>query len=254
MTSGASDPTGAQPTGDVVPISSTGADELRDLLRPDDPASTYCLADIGVAPGEFYDKDTDQLLFPVQTHFFEARYDDGSMVEIRVHPDLVGEVTAAAQAERIAMPISLLPTELRQDISRVGFLDGESTAQGDGGGEGIHVYAGNVTVREGANRFEETMFHESVHTSLDDDYAASIEWLGAQEADGTFLTEYAASNPETEDLAETSLYAWALLHHPERVSEADAAAWRAAIPERIAVIDTILSAPGSGYTPISPTC
>ena len=251
----APDPTDSQPTtAEATPISSTGADELRDLIRPGDPASSYCLADLGVGPGEFYDKGTDQLLFPEQTYFFEARYDDGSVVEIRIHPDLVGSTTATDQAERIAGPISLLPVELRQGITRVGFLDGDSTAQGDGGGEGIHVYAGNVAVREAASRFEETMFHESVHTSLDDDYAASAQWLAAQEADGAFLTEYAASYPETEDLAETSLYAWALLHHPDRVSEADAAAWRAMVPERIAVVENILSAPGTGYTPTTPTC
>lgn len=243
-----------RPTGDVVPISSTGADELRDLLRPGDPAAAYCLADLGVAPGEFYDKDTDELVFPDETYFFEARYDDGSTIEIRIHPELVGEQPAESQAERIAAPISLLPIELRQSIERVGFLGGESTAQGDGGGEGIHVYEGNVTVREEANRFEETLFHESVHTSLDDTLGVSAEWLAAQRADDEFLTEYAASLPDSEDLAETSLYAWALIHHPLRISEADADAWRAAVPERIAVIERQLSAPGEGYEPAEVSC
>lgn len=243
-----------QPTGDVVPISSTGADELRDLLRPGDPAAVYCLADLGVALGEFYDKDTDELVFPEETYFFEARYDDGSTIEIRIHPEIVGEKEATSQAERIAAPISLLPTELRQNIERVGFLGGDSTAQGDGGGEGIHVYEGNVSIREQANRFEETLFHESVHTSLDDTLGVSSEWLAAQEADDEFLTEYAASVPDNEDLAETSLYAWALIHHPLRVSEADAEAWRVAVPERIAVIEAKLSAPGEGYQPAEVSC
>ncbi len=242
------------PTGETVPISSTGADELRDLLRPGDPAAAYCLADLGVAPGEFYDKDADELVFPEQTYFFEARYDDGTIVEIRIHPDLTGEAVAMTQAERVAAPISLLPTELRQKIERVGFLGGESTAQADGGGEGIHVYERNVTVREQANRFEETLFHESVHTSLDDSVGSSAEWIAAQQADGEFLTEYAASNPQSEDLAETSLYAWALLHFPQRISEADAQAWRAAIPERIAVIGANLSPPGQGYAPMDVSC
>ena len=244
----------ARPTGGMEPISSTGADELRDLVRPGDPAAAYCLADLGVGPGEFYNKDTDRLEFPADTYFFEARYDDGSTLEIRIHPDLVGPADAAAQAERIAQPISLLPVELRANIKRVGFLDGVSTAQGDGGGEGIHVYEQNVLVREGAGRFEETMFHESVHTSIDDIYAASAKWIAAQESDEAFLTEYAAEFPETEDLAETALYAWALLHHPDRISEADAAAWQELVPQRIAVIETILSAPGASYTPSEPSC
>lgn len=243
-----------RPEGDVVPISSTGADELRDLLRPGDPAAAYCLADLGVGPGEFYRKDIDELVFPEQTFFFEARYDDGSVVEIRIHPDVVVDSNAPAQAERIAEPISLLPTELRRDIQRLGLLFGESTAQADGGGEGIHVYADNVAVREAANRFEETIFHESVHTSLDDTYAADPEWRAAQVADDGYLTEYAADYPDTEDLAETALYAWALIHHPERISEADETAWRSLVPARISFIDDVLSAPGEGYVPAEPSC
>lgn len=234
-------------------ISSTGGDELRDLIRPGDPSADFCLFDRGVAPGEFYDKRTGQLLFPDETYFFEARFDDGSTVEIRIHPEIVDD-DALNQAERIARPIALLPTELRQQIERVGFLGGDSTAQADGGGEGVHVYEGNVFVRENANRFEETMFHESVHTSLDDVYADSPAWNTAQDLDGTFLTGYAAENPETEDLAETALYAWALLHHPNRISAADATAWRSLVPERITFIATILSPPGAGYAPVQPSC
>jgi len=227
----------------AVPIESTGSDELRDLIRSDDPSTLTCVVDLGVQPGEFYDKVTDQLLFPENVHFFEARYADGATVEIRVHPDIVVGDDAFVQARRVAEPIGLLPTELRSGIERVGFLDGDATAQADGGGEGIHVYAVNVAKREQANRFEETLFHESVHTSLDAVHANSDAWRQAQAADGEFLTEYSASQPDREDLAETALYAWALIHHPDRVSPADALAWKAAVPNRIAVIESILSGP-----------
>jgi len=229
----------------AVPIESTGSDELRDLIRSDDPSTLTCVVDLGAQPGEFYDKVTDQLLFAENTNFFEARYADGATVEIRVHPDLGVGDDALVQARRVAEPIGLLPTELRSGIERVGFLDGDGTAQADGGGEGIHVYAVNVAQRERANRFEETLFHESVHTSLDDLYAASAQWLQAQTDDGEYLTDYSASQPAREDLAETALYAWALIHHPDRVSPADALAWKAAVPNRIAVIESILSGPAT---------
>lgn len=248
-------PTGAaQDPGEVVPIVSTGSDELRDLIRPGDPSAFGCLADLGTGPGEFYDKVNDELVFPEVTHFFEARYTDGSIVEIRIHPDLLIDTAPETQAERIAIPLGLLPTELRSKIERVGFLDGDAAAQADGGGEGIHVYEDNVAVRESANRFEETLFHESVHTSLDDIYANSPEWRAAQDADEQFLTEYAAEQPEREDLAETALYAWALLHYPERISSADAAAWTELVPNRLAFIETILSAPGQGQGDVAVAC
>lgn len=101
----------------------------------------------------------------------------------------------------------------------------------------------NVTRREETNRFEETLFHEAVHTSLDDTYAQDPAWLAAQADDDAFLTAYAESDSPREDLAETALYAYALLHHPDRISEADAAAWRELVPHRIDFISKVLSPP-----------
>lgn len=242
------------PHDDVVPIISTGADDQRDLIRPDDPSAYVCLVDLGPGEGEFYDKAADRLIFDSKTHFFEARYSDGSTVEIRIHPDLLTEGDAVRQAERVAIPIGLLPTELRSGIERVGFLDGDSTAQADGGGEGIHIYEQNVTLRESTQRFEETIFHESVHTSLDDLYADSAAWQAAQTADGGYLTEYASEQPEREDLAETALYAWALQHYPDRISGADAAAWRTQVPNRLEFVASVLSAPGEAAVDSSVSC
>lgn len=244
---------GAEYSG-VVPIVSTGSDQLRDLIRPTDPSAFGCLVDLGTGPGEFYDKVIDELVFPEDTHFFEARYTDGSIVEIRIHPELLVDTAPVDQAERIALPIGLLPAELRAGIERVGFLDGDATAQADGGGEGIHLYEDNVTVRESTNRLEETLFHESVHTSLDDTYASSAEWTAAQEADGEYLTEYAAQESDREDLAETALYTWALQHHPDRISPEDADAWTAQIPRRLAFFESILSAPGEGAGSTAENC
>jgi hypothetical protein len=238
----------------VVPIESTGADDRRDLIRPGDPSALVCVVDLGRGPGEFYDKTTDQLLFPENTWFFEARYVDGATVEIRIHPDIATDANAADQANRIAEPIGLLPPELRAGIERVGFLAGDATAQADGGGEGIHVYAENVALRESTNRFEETIFHESVHTSLDDMHADSPDWRAAQAADDRFLSEYAASEPEREDLAETALYVWALLHYPDRILDGDAQAWKTAIPNRIAVIESLLSAPNANLSRSNVDC
>ncbi len=169
----ASLPEAANPGSASAPIESTGADQERDLIRPGDPTAFGCVVDLGVGPGEFFDKTSGELVFPPDTGFFEVRYSDGSTVEIRIHPDLATTGDLAVRAERIAEPIGLLPPELRRGIERVGLLGGDETAQADGGGEGIHLYAENVEVRASAGRLEETLFHESVHTSLDRDYSRS---------------------------------------------------------------------------------
>ena len=227
------------PIRDPEPIESTGADTRLDLIRVDDPSAFACLVELGTRPGEFYDKVTDELEFPADTAFFDARFTDGTRVEIRVHPELGGPDAARFEAERIAEALGRLPGVLRADAARVGILGGDATAQADGGGEGIHLYRDNVETRIDANRFEETLFHETVHASLDDRYARSRRWLAAREADGRFLTSYARSSPEREDLAETALYAWALLHRPERVPPDEAALWRARVPARIEAIARI---------------
>ena len=230
----------AHPAFGPEPIESTGADTRLDLIRADDPSAFDCLVELGLRDGEFYDKVTDRLEFPANTAFFDARFTDGARVEIRIHPELGGPDEARFEAERIARALGVLPGPLRADVQRVGLLAGDAAAQADGGGEGIHLYRENVERRIATDRFEETLFHEAVHTSLDDRYAGSAEWLDAQRADGRFLTAYGRSAPEREDLAETALYAWALLHRPDRVPAADVALWRARVPHRIDVIARIL--------------
>ena len=177
------------------PIESTGADTRHDLIRRDDPSALDCLVELGRRDGEFYDKVTEALVFPPDTAFFDARFTDGARVEIRVHPELGGPDDARLEAERIASALGRLPSALRPGIERVGILGGDATAMADGGGEGIHLYRENVERRVAANRFEETLFHEAVHTTLDDVHARSPEWLAAQRADGRFLTAYARAFP-----------------------------------------------------------
>ena len=83
-------------------------------------------------------------------------------------------------------------------------------------------------------------FHEAVHASWDRDHAAAPDWLAAQQADGGFLTGYAEAAPEVEDLAETALFAFAILHHPKRFPPVDTADTRAAVPHRIAYFAGLL--------------
>ena len=64
--------------------------------------------------------------------------------------------------------------------------------------------------------------------------------MAAQQADGRFLTGYGARSPDREDLAETALFAFAILHHPDRFPPVDTADTLAAVPNRIAYIKTLL--------------
>ena len=88
---------------------------------------------------------------------------------------------------------------------------------------------------------EETVFHESVHATLDHKYRESTEWIEAQKADGVFVTNYGADNPESEDFAESVLFAYTVYSYPNRLS-LNLQRWlKGNVPNRMAYIDELFS-------------
>ena len=140
---------------------------------------------------------------------------------------------AREEALRYTPRLGKLPTALRRGVRRVVVHKGgqDTTAFSDVGL--IVLYSENATERISTHDLEETVFHESVHAAWDEAHASSPAWREAQKKDGGFLTAYAREKPDGEDLAESALFAYTLLHHPERIPEAEAAKIRRAIPARI---------------------
>jgi hypothetical protein len=102
------------------------------------------------------------------------------------------------------------------------------------------LYSDNATKRIGTHDLEETVFHESVHAAWDNAHAKSAEWRDAQKKDGGYVTDYARKNPQGEDLAESALFAYTLLHHPDRIPKEEAAKIASLIPNRIAFVEKLL--------------
>ena len=80
--------------------------------------------------------------------------------------------------------------------------------------------------------------HEAVHTSLDAAHASSPGWLAAQAADATFISSYAQDFPTREDIAETFVPYLAVRYRSDRISQSLANTILAAIPNRIAYLDS----------------
>lgn len=116
----------------------------------------------------------------------------------------------------------------------------------------VIFYAGTADQRLSYQHLEESLFHESVHASWDSQWRMSSQWRAAAAADGGFLTRYGARHPDREDLAETALFAFAILHHPDRLPPADTADTRAAVPHRIAFIETLLPRDQPLTIPVGP--
>ncbi len=218
------------------PVYDSTADTVFDIITEGDPSAFLCLRPLGQAPRQIWDKRVDGEPV-IDAHLFEARYSDGARIKIAVNPEFPAEA-AEAIALRFAVPLGQLPTALRAGIGRFSVHGGD---QGFHAGDGqIVVYTGRADLRAAALHLEESLFHEAVHASWDRDHAAAPDWLAAQQADGGFLTGYAEAAPEVEDLAETALFDFAILHHPKRFPPVDTADTRAAVPHRIAYFAGLL--------------
>src|SRR5688572_7434559 len=210
-----------------------------DFIVDEDPSTFVCLEFHGKRLREMPDKTSgDPLVQPALV--FMAYYEDGTKVHLALDADFSTETAGPAEALRYATRLGKLPTALRSGGERIVVHAGptDATAFSDRGM--IALYSANATKRISTHDLEETLFHESVHAAWDAPNRESPEWRAAQAADGAFLTAYAAENPDGEDLAESALFAYTLLHHPERIPADHAARIRAAIPARIAFVETLV--------------
>jgi len=221
----------------LYPSSVVGTDF--DFILDDDPDAFRELKSQGKADAEMPDK-TDRKSPLVKAAFlFMATFSDGAAIQIAISDKFETPEKARAEALRYTPRLGKLPTALRRGVNRLVVHKGgkDTTAFSDVGL--IVIYSDNATERIGTHDLEETIFHESVHAAWDKPYRESEEWKAAQKKDGRFVTEYAKKKPG-EDLAESALFAFALIHHPERIPKAEAAKIRKAIPARIAFVETLL--------------
>lgn len=225
---------------DPEPLGSTGQDKT-DLILATDPSAFDCVEYLGRGAEEILTSDKQRYEDVQNAYLFVAHFTDGTSIDIRVHPEVGDEETVRTEVQRYLTPLGQLPTLLRAEIGRFAVRLGDETATGSPY-EGISMQVGNAELRESTGRLAETIFHESIHTSLDATYAyqRSQTWLDAQAADSRFLTSYGRENPDTEDLAESMLYAYVALHHPGRMPESMETAVNERIPNRIEFVAGVL--------------
>ena len=210
-----------------------------DFITADDHDTFLCLEYKFRGYREMPDKTQDSPL--VQEGFvFVAYFDDGTKVDIAIDADFETKNAAEMEAKRYVSRLGKLPTDLRRGVPRMVVHKGDATAFG---GDGLIVlYSENATKRIATRDLEETVFHESIHAAWDNRHAASKQWVAAQESDGKFVTDYGRKKPDKEDLAESALFAYTMIHHPERIPKEESERIRAAIPARIAFFEKLLPA------------
>lgn len=221
-----------------------------DFITEDDPHAFHCVEFSGRDRREMPDKRGGDL-FADDAFVFTARFKDGTDVGIWVHPDFETLDDARAHVEMITEPLGKLPTMMRRKLSHVVLHKGDETAFAEDQGHFFILYSENMETRVRNRDIEETVFHESVHATLDAEYLNSAAWTGAQEADSAFITNYAEQKPDKEDMAESALFARAVLWHPGRLPPEIEQKVTELIPNRLAFFRTIFGENGPAFETVA---
>jgi hypothetical protein len=212
-----------------------------DFITAEDPSAFQALRFLGQGRREMPDKRNQGELFGDDTFLFEASFQDGTQVKVWADSAFGSREVAERYANMLAGPLGKLPELMRRKLSHVVVHQGDETAFAESEGHFLVLYSQNMKTRVRNHDLEETVFHESVHATLDSQHNQSKAWLSAQNADNNFITKYASRNPAKEDLPESALFAYTMLKHPARLP-ADVKAWiHANMPNRFAFFQKLFA-------------
>lgn len=214
-----------------------------DFILTNDPSACWTLSEGEGGRTEMYDPRRGTLFVEGALHF-DVTFPD-QQIRINVHPHVGDPQQRAMEA---AASVSRLPTKMRNALRYLNILDGDGTASAEDMGRFITLYDGLMERRLAEHDLDETVFHESAHVALDPLLTSDPDWKSNQRADNDFITQYAADNPDKEDIAESALFAWTMLYHPGRLRADVEVAVQDIMPNRLEYLSNILD----GYLP--PSC
>ncbi len=211
-----------------------------DYIHESDPSTFEGLEYVGKLNSEMPDKRKGHNQLRQPAFVFVATFSDGCSIQLSMDAAFATKEAAETEAKRYVHPIGKLPTSLRVGVDRVVVHQGGKNTTAFSDNALIILYSENATKRIANHDLEETVFHESVHASWDKKHARSEAWKKAQAQDGRFVTVYGKQKPEREDLAESALFAYTLIHHPGRIPAADTKKIKESIPARIRFVGELV--------------
>lgn len=173
-------------------------------------------------------------------YLFDAYFTDGTKIAIALDKDFGSSEAAEQDALRYAPRLGKLPALYRRNLRHIVVHKGgeDTTAFAEDKGHFFVIYSGNATRRIGTRDLEETLFHEATHASIQVRHLGGRPWQEAKARDGTYVTNYARTSDQ-EDFAESALFAYTLIHHPDRFPPAERARIERQIPNRIAFFRSV---------------
>jgi hypothetical protein len=234
---GSSDPAAASP---LYRSSVVGTDF--DFITESDPSAFERLEYVGFEEFEMPDKRKTGEPLVENAYVFKAYFTDGTKVGIALDKDFGSRQAAEQDAMLYTSHLGKLPTLYRKKLKHIVVHKGgaDTTAFAEDKGHLFTIYSANATKRLRTHDLEETFFHEGTHASIQADYLGGMAWKNAKARDDAYITDYAKKNDQ-EDFAESALFAYTLIYHPERLPTEERARIEKQIPNRIAFFRSVYS-------------
>ncbi len=213
-----------------------------DYITQDDPSAFDRLEFLGFQKFEMPDKRGTGKPLVQNAYVFEAYFTDGAKIKLALDQEFGSREAAERDAARYGAPLGKLPSLYRKIIRHitVNFEGSDTTAFAEDKGHFFTIYSGNASKRIATHDLEETFFHEGTHASIQAAYIESPEWKSAVSRDGSYITEYASKSAQ-EDFAESALFSYTIIHHPERFPDSERQKIKDRIPNRIEFFKRVFS-------------
>ncbi|MBW8183042.1 hypothetical protein [Shewanella nanhaiensis] len=206
----------------------------RNILLPTDPTTFYGLGYLGRKKHYTYDRRADSWGV-IYAYIFDMKFSDGTQTQAFVSPEFGNIVAARAQAQKYAFYLGQLPRAIRDGLLRITIFDGDAKWGGLKGEILVHTDHGAKLERTGM--FEETLFHEAIHSAVELNHKNNPVWHAAQKADGISISKYGNDYPIREDFAETFLMYFLSRYVPDRVPPSILEKVNNLIPNRLKYLD-----------------
>jgi len=203
------------------------------IVTSQDPSSFKSISYKGQSSREMYDRRSSWV--NLLAFLFEAKFEDGSIIEMQVNPEFKDKSLAEVEAKKYAWLIGQLPAVLRKDIQTSWIHKGVNPF--GGGNKNILIHTGQSVKYERDGILEETLIRLAAHTSLNSKHAKHYAWRRAQRKDNNFISDSAEANPFREDIAESFLTYIAVTHRSDRISPKLKSTILKTIPNRIKYFD-----------------
>ena len=213
-----------------------------DFITDADPSAFTRLEYVGFQKFEMPDKRESGEPLVQDAYLFNAHFSDGTKVGIALDKDFGSRQAAEHDARRYTSPLGKLPSLYRRNLKHVVVHTGgaDTTSFAEDRGHFFVIYSDNATKRIGTHDLEETFFHEGTHASIQAKYIGETAWQEARKADNAYITRYAKTDDQ-EDFAESALFAYTLINHPERLPAAERDRIEKQIPNRIAFFRSVFA-------------